>query len=62
MRDRARCGTNNRVISKPLNRVSNVVPLSKEIAENAECLEGRQCFDRTAPNLEEATRLALSLQ
>ncbi|OJU25822.1 MAG: hypothetical protein BGN91_09725 [Nitrobacter sp. 62-13] len=59
MRDRARCGADNRVISKPLNRISSVAALAKEIAENGKCLERRQCLHRTAPNLEESTRLTL---
>jgi hypothetical protein len=59
MRDRPRCNTDNRIVSKPLNRISNVAALSKEIAENRECLEHRQCFDRTASNLEESRRFAL---
>ncbi|GAB1718219.1 MAG: hypothetical protein NTAFB05_32610 [Nitrobacter sp.] len=57
-RDRARCGADDRVVAKPLNRVGNVAALSKEIAENGERLECRQRFDRTTPSLEESTRLA----
>jgi hypothetical protein len=49
-RDRPRCGADNRVISKPLNRVSNIAALSKKIAKNGECLERHQRFDRAAPN------------